>query len=132
MGENDETRLREHPRDRLAPAERLLDLDEEFEALIEEPHDPVDGHRQITVAHRKGLTVVLFHFEAGGTMPDHEVDAEITIHVLDGALEISTAEHDHRVSGGDMLILEPDVTHDVEALEESRMMLTICVGEREG
>lgn len=131
MGDETESRLREHPRERFAPAERLLDLDEAFEELIEEPHEPVDGHRQITVAHRKGLTVVLFHFEEGGHIPDHEVDAEITIHVLEGELEISTAENDHEVSAGDLLILEPGVSHDVEAREEAKMMLTICVGENQ-
>jgi len=127
MGDQ-ETRLREHPRTRLAPSERLLDLDEAFGELVDEPHEPVDGHRQITIAHRQGLAVILFHFEEGGHMPDHEVDAEVTIHVLDGELEISTAEQDHRVGAGDMLILGPGVVHDVEALAETRMVLTTGAG----
>lgn len=129
MGDDTESRLREHPRERFAPAERLLDLEEAFDELLDEAHEPVDGHRQITVAHRKGLTVVLFHFEEGGHMPDHEVDAEVTIHVLEGELAIDTEENRHRVGSGQMLILEPGVEHDVEARAESRMLLTICVGE---
>lgn len=131
MGDDTDSRLREHPRKRFAPAERMLDLDDAFDELLEEAHEPVDGHRQITVAHRKGLTIVLFHFEKGGHIPDHQVDAEVTMHVLDGELQISTDENRHRVGAGQMLILAPGVEHDVEAREETQMLLTICVGERE-
>lgn len=129
MSEAKGERLREHPRERFAPRERLLDLDEEFDDLVSEPHDPIDGHRQITVAHRKGLSLVLFHFEKGGHIPDHQVDGEITLHVLDGDLEIETEEDEHRVRSGEMLVLEPGVMHDVEAHAESRMLMTVAVGE---
>ena len=131
MGDDTDSRLREHPRDRFAPAERLLDLDDAYEELIDEPHEPVDGHRQITVAHRKGLTIVLFHFEEGGHIPDHQVDGEISLHVLEGDLAIETPDNSHRVRAGQMLILEPGVGHDVEANAETRMLLTISVGERD-
>ena len=125
--DSEDDRLREHPRERFKPAERLLDLDDQFEDLVSEPHEPVEGHRQIAVAHREGMSLVLFHFEEGGHMPDHQVDGAVTIHVLEGDLEISTADNDHRVTSGQMLILQPGVTHDVEAKAESRMLLTIAV-----
>ena len=120
-------RLREHPRERFAPAERLLSLDEQFDELVGEPHEPVDGHRQITVAHRKGLSLVLFHFEPDGHIPDHVVDGEVTLHVLSGHPEIETAEQTHRLEGGQMLILGPGVRHDVEALAETKMLMTVAV-----
>ncbi len=125
-------RLREHPRERFAEAERLLDLDRQFDELLDEPHGPVDGHRQIAVAHRRGMTLVLFYFERGGHMPDHEVDGAVTIHVLDGDLEIHTDERAHRVENGQMLILEPGVTHDVEAHTDSKMLLTVAVEPDDG
>lgn len=118
-------RLREHPRKRFSESARLLDLDDQLDELLAEPHGPVDGHRQIAIAHRRGMTLVLFYFEDGGHMPDHEVDGAVTIHVLDGDLEIQTDDHDHRVESGQMLILNPGVTHDVKAHRESKMLLMI-------
>jgi quercetin dioxygenase-like cupin family protein len=122
-------RLREHPRQRFARRERKLDLDEAFDELLAEPHEPIEGHRQITVAKRRGLCVVLFHFEQGGELPEHAVDGETTIHVLDGSLSIQTAENTHEIGAGEMLILEPLVEHDVRAEAETKMLMTVCVAE---
>lgn len=33
----------------------------------------------------------------------------------------------HNLQGGDLLVLAPSVEHDVVALEESQMLLTICL-----
>jgi quercetin dioxygenase-like cupin family protein len=126
-GDDQQDRLREHPRKRFSEPERLLDLDDAFDDLLSEDHGPVDGHRQIAIAHRRGMTLVLFYFEEGGQMPDHEVDGAVTIHLLDGDLEIHTDEREHHLQSGQMLILNPGVTHEVKAHRESKMLLTIGV-----
>ncbi|MFB6372307.1 MAG: cupin domain-containing protein [Bradymonadaceae bacterium] len=128
MSDERDDRLREHPRDRFAPAERLIDLDEQFDDLLSEPHGAVEGHRQIALAHRKGMRLVLMHFEEGGHVPDHQVDGAVTIHVLEGDLDISTSENDHRVNSGQMLMLKPGVNHEIEARTASKMLMTVAVG----
>jgi len=118
-------RLREHPATRFAPSERKLDLDECFANLLAEPHDDTDGHRQIAIARQGHLTVILFHFQKGSAIPEHLVDGAVTIHVLDGALEVTTDEEEHRLESGQLLILAPRVVHDVRAAAETRMLLTV-------
>jgi quercetin dioxygenase-like cupin family protein len=125
QSDDDGERLRERPSDRFAEPERLVNLEEEARKLRGEPHEPIEGHRQITIAKRKGFSLLLFDFESGATLPDHEVDGEVTIHVLDGELHIDTDSNQHEVEAGEILILAPRVTHDVEAPVESRMLLTV-------
>lgn len=124
-------RLREHPKKRFSESVRNLDLGEEFERLLDEPHEPVDNHRQVTLVHRHGLSLILFYFETGGFMPDHEVDGEVSIHVLEGELKVGADGKVHQVEGGEILILAPGVEHDVEAVTETKMLLTIDMPEGE-
>ncbi|MFW5965931.1 MAG: cupin domain-containing protein [Persicimonas sp.] len=125
--ENRQDRLREHPTERFASAEREIDLDACFDDLLDEPHEAIDGHRQITIFHQASLTLTLFYFQEGGHLPEHVVDGPVTIQVLDGDLEVSTSEADHRLSAGQLLVLAPGVEHDVKAHAESRMLLTVRV-----
>lgn len=120
-------RLREHPRDRFSDKERLIDLDEALRQLRNEPHEPVDGHRQITIAHREGFSLILFDFEKGATIPEHQVQGEVTIQVLDGKLQIATSKNEHKVGSGEVLILKPEVTHDVRAIEDTSMFMTVSL-----
>jgi len=130
MSHNDKSdRLREHPRERFADPIRKLDLAEEFDDLLAEEHDPVDNHRQVTLVHREGLSLILFYFEADGYMPDHEVDGEVSIHVLEGELEIETPDETNRLTDNEILILAPGINHDVEAITETKMLLTVNISD---
>lgn len=118
-------RLRTHPAERFADAERIIDLGECFETLLGEDHKAVDGHRQYTLSRRAAMTVILFHFEKGSRIPDHKVRGEVTIHVLDGELEVETPTEKHHIKTDQLLVLKGGVEHDVHALTEARMLLTI-------
>lgn len=126
-----EGRLRPHPTVRFAPPERKIDLDRCYDELIEEHHNAVDGHRQITIAHNDAMTLTFFHFEEGGCMPEHVVDGAVTIYVLDGYLEVETDEEIHHLEDDQLLILAPNVEHDVRAVEDSRMLLTVYLNRKE-
>ena len=125
MSDQDAERLREHPRQRFAPSERVIDLEEVFEALVDEPHEAIDGHRQIAIDREGPLTMVAFHFQAGATLPNHLVEGAVTLQVLEGRLEVSTPEHEFYIDGGQILALDPGVPHDVKARRESKMMMTV-------
>lgn len=122
---HESNRLREHPRERFASPERIIDLDDCFQRLLEESHDPIDGHRQITIARQNDLTLVAFHFEPRALIPDHLVEGQVTIHVWSGTLLVRTSDQTHRVETGQLLVLAPGVPHDLRALCETRMLLTV-------
>jgi quercetin dioxygenase-like cupin family protein len=121
----DDGRLRTHPAQRFAPTERKVDIEESFDELLGEAHESTRGHRQITIAHHGSMTLTLFFFEEGSSLPAHKVDGPVTIHVLDGHLEVETADACHQLEDSQVLVLKPGVEHDVRAIEETEMLLTV-------
>lgn len=124
-------RLRQHPAKRFAPSERKFDIEECYDELLSEPHEATDGHRQITLAHHDSLTLILFHFEEGSRLPEHVVEGAVTIHILEGEVEVETKEEVHHLEDDQILVLAPKVEHDFRALEETRMLLTVHLARKE-
>ena len=58
-------------------------------------------------------------------MPEHSAPGWVTIHVLRGALDVQTQDTHHVLRAGQLLALAPDVLHDVEATEETDMLLGV-------
>ena len=125
MTDSDSDRLRTAPAERFAGPRHHLSLREELEALRAEDHPARDGHRQIALFHRGPVTQVLFAFEDDGHLREHSAPGLVTIHVLEGRLEVAAAGRKHDLPAGEVLILDPDVPHDVRALERSAMLLTV-------
>jgi quercetin dioxygenase-like cupin family protein len=118
-------RRRPHPSDRFAGVEHMLDLPDALRALRAEPRTGTIRHQQITLLHHGPVRIVLFAFDAGGRIPEHRVPGWITIHVLRGALQVRTADALHELRAGQVLALAPDMPHDVDALEDSEMVLGV-------
>lgn len=113
------------PRERFEGGEHLFDLAVESQRLRDEPGGARDGHRQITLFRGGGVSVVLFDFEAGGRLKDHAADGYVTVLVLNGEVRIATAEEQHQMSSGSLLVLRPGIRHDVEAEAASVVLLTV-------
>lgn len=120
-------RLRPSPSERFAGPEHRIELDSALDALRKEPHEGKDGHRQITVFRKGPLRLVLFAFEAGGTLPAHRAPGLVVIHVLRGTVSVRTPSETHDLTAGRILVLDPEVVHDVKAHEQADMLLTISV-----
>lgn len=113
------------PRERFEGSEHLFDLAVERERLRDEPGGARDGHRQITLFRGGGVSIVLFDFEAGGQLKDHAADGYVTVMVLSGEIRMTTAEQQHQMSSGSLLVLQPGISHDVEAVAASSVLLTV-------
>ncbi|PQV63368.1 Cupin domain-containing protein [Abditibacterium utsteinense] len=118
-------RLRAAPVERFAGQSHVFNLNEALQKLRAETHAARDGHRQMTLFHRAPVTKVLFAFDAGGTLAKHSAHGLVTIHVLEGQLQVQVDGQDHELNAGQILILNPDVPHDVRASQNSAMLLTV-------
>jgi quercetin dioxygenase-like cupin family protein len=118
-------RLRPPPSAREAGPELNLDLGATLRTLRAEPHPPTQGHRQISIAHRGPLRLVLFAFDAGGHLPQHRAPGLVTILTLRGRLRVRTPRTVHELDAGEAVLLDPDIPHDVEAPVESDMLLAV-------
>jgi quercetin dioxygenase-like cupin family protein len=118
-------RLRTAPAERFAGSQHVFSLDQLLADLRSEAHPARGGHRQITLLQRGPVTQVLFSFEPGGRLREHSAAGLVTIHVLEGQLDVSAEGVASRLAAGDVLILDPSVAHDVEAAADSAMLLTV-------
>jgi quercetin dioxygenase-like cupin family protein len=118
-------RLRAAPFERFAGASHIFDLGAVLNELREEAHSGQSGHRQMTIFSRRPVTQVLFDFASGGELANHSAHGLVMIHVLEGRLIVRADGHDHELSSGHVLILNPDVRHDVRAPVAGAMLLTV-------
>jgi quercetin dioxygenase-like cupin family protein len=118
-------RMRTAPAERFAGEAHSFDLSRALRDLRAEPHPARDGHRQVTIFHHTPVTHVLFAFDAGGTLGRHSTGGLVTIHALEGRLLVHADGVPHQLAAGELLILRPDVPHDVRAEEPSAMLLTV-------
>jgi quercetin dioxygenase-like cupin family protein len=127
MSDHQPGQVRQPPRERFAPSEDEVDLQKAAEALRAEPNTGQHGHKQMALFKRGAETVALYCFEPGAKLKEHAVDGPVLIQVLAGQLNVTTPESSHRLSRGMLLRLSANVRHEVEAIESSDMLLTVCV-----
>lgn len=78
-----------------------------------------------TLARSGRLRVTLVALNAGVEVGTHHADSPMTIQVLEGRLGFRTAGGDHELGAGEVLFFGPGDAHDIRALEESALLLTI-------
>jgi quercetin dioxygenase-like cupin family protein len=121
----DTERMREHPTSRFSGAIHAYNLAEELRILRNESRPAGGGHRQITMVQRGMVTQVLFSLDAGAALPMHAAHGLVTIQALEGTMMVLADDHDHKLTPGCMLVLDTDMPHDVRALTDSAMLLTV-------
>jgi quercetin dioxygenase-like cupin family protein len=72
------------------------------------------------------LRILLIGMEAGGRLEEHHNDGRISIHVLEGAVKMHVQHQAQQFSAGQILALDRSIPHDVAAIEDSVLLLTIA------
>jgi len=100
------------------------------------PGQPVDvtayGERltlrsTFAVFKSRDLEVMRLVLAAGKTLPPHKVPGDITIHCIEGRLEIGTPERKTILEPGHLILLAGGEVHGVVALEASSALVTIAL-----
>ncbi len=120
-----EDRLRPPPATRMAGPVQHLDLHASLAELRREPRLATGSWRSVTLVHRDTLRVVLIAFDKGAHMPSHDAPGPVLLQVLRGKLRVGLPDGDVVVDAGELLALETALPHDVEALEESDLLLGV-------
>jgi quercetin dioxygenase-like cupin family protein len=109
-------------------AEPLLQIDfeRELEQLRrEDSWQRETGRSSKTLAKYPDFRIVLILMKSGTRMRQHRAEGRISIQQLKGQARIHLADRKVALSSGHLLVLDCGVLHDVEALEESALLLTI-------
>ena len=68
---------------------------------------------------------VLIAMEPSAVMKEHHADGTISVQVLKGRVRFGTQGLQHDLAAGNLLTLGASIKHDVQALEDSALLLTI-------
>lgn len=103
-----------------------IDLERELQQLRrEDSWQRETGRSSKTLAKYPDFRIVLILMKSGTRMRQHRAEGRISIQQLKGQVCIHLADRKVNVSAGQLLVLDCGVLHDVEALEESALLLTI-------
>jgi quercetin dioxygenase-like cupin family protein len=102
-----------------------FDLSRELEQLHREP-DWNRGQNAKTLVKYDDFRVVLIALKAHARLPGHQNKGRISIQTVAGRLLVRADGRTFDLPVGTLLALDHDLPHDVEALEESALLLTIA------
>ncbi len=84
-----------------------------------------DGHIAKTLVKEDDFRVVLIALHADGRLPEHKTDGRFSVQALSGHVQMHALGRTFDVPAGSLLSFEREVPHDVVALEESAILVTI-------
>lgn len=84
------------------------------------------GHNARTLIKYDDLRVVLTALQAGTRVPEHKAAGRVSVHVLSGHVQVKASGRTFSLRPGGLLALDQGMPHDIEALEESVLLLTLA------
>ena len=97
----------------------------ELEQLHREP-EWKSGHTAKTLVKYDDLRVVLNALKAHARLVEHQTKGRISIQTVSGHILVRAGDRTFDLPTGTLLALDRDLPHDVEALEDSALLLTIA------
>lgn len=89
-----------------------------------------EGHAARTLVREADLRIVLMVMRAGSVIKEHRTNETASIHALAGHVRLRLSDRLLELEGGRLLVLERGVRHDVEAVDDSTILLTLGWPER--
>ncbi len=115
-------------RDKRPLADPVLqfDLEQEADRLRREAPWLEHGRNAVTLVKHPDLRVVLMLMKPGTRLQEHHARGRISVHTLSGHVRLHLGGQIADLPAGRLIALERDLPHDVEAVEESAVLLTIA------
>ena len=102
-----------------------FNLEREIAQLHQEEVWLRTGRNSKTLVKQPDFRIVLIALQKGGHLEEHSADARISIYTLGGHVKLQLPEQTVDLPLGHLLVLDRALEHDLEALEESAILLTI-------
>jgi quercetin dioxygenase-like cupin family protein len=105
---------------------RSLDLKSELNRLRAEDHPWQAGRNAKTVVKYSDFRLVLIALHPGAHLAEHHAAGAISVQTISGQVLIRAAGRVFELFEGQLLTLDREIPHDVEALVESGILVTIA------
>ncbi len=116
----------ELPMHQVAQPRLTFDLGAELAKLRAEDAWKQGVRNAKTLVKEPNFRLVLISIRQGGRLEAHRAPGRISIQTLSGHLRLQVSGEAIDLTAGQILILDPDVVHDVEGVDESAFLLTIA------
>lgn len=116
----------ERPAQHMTATALSFDLDREVKQLRSEPGWLRGDHDAKTLVKEAELRVVLTVLKTGARLSRHETGARFTLQVLSGRLRLRLPDSTVELERGQLVALDKDVPHEVDAIEESAFLFTLA------
>jgi quercetin dioxygenase-like cupin family protein len=103
-----------------------LRLAEQVERLKEESTWRSRGRNAITLTKEPGLRLVLVVLSERTEISEHQAAGPLTLHVLSGSVIFRAGDRADTVAAGGLVVLAAAIDHEVYAVEESVVLLTLA------
>ena len=80
-----------------------------------------------TIARLETLRLTLMKLEAGSLVMQHKSKHQVSIQTLSGRIVLHTSEGQADLPAGRIAVLERGTIHDIEALADSAILITVCI-----
>jgi quercetin dioxygenase-like cupin family protein len=111
---------------------RALDLplvsfetEKEIEKLKASDQWRKESRAALTLVKNSAVTIVLLALHSGAVLKEHHAEGPITVAVLEGSIRFKASGEERVLHRGGLLALGDAIQHEVEALEESALVLTV-------
>ena len=78
-----------------------------------------------TILNKETGTVTLFAFDKGQSLSEHTAPFDALVQVIDGKAKIIINKAEYILEKDQLIIMPANIPHAVEALEKSKMLLTM-------
>ncbi len=119
------TGTEERPAQQLAEPVMLFDLQEQARLLAEEPEMESSGHNANTLVHFPDFRVVLISIKKGDMLREHRAPGRISIQPVQGRVVVRVEGRSLEMAERQLLVLEKLIVHEVEALDDAVILLTL-------
>jgi quercetin dioxygenase-like cupin family protein len=84
------------------------------------------GHFAKTLFKKSDFRMILIMMDSGSILKEHHADGTISIQVLKGTVDFRVQGETHSLQVNNVLTLGASIKHELEAREESAILLTIA------
>lgn len=88
---------------------------------------PLDDTQSTTLLRDEQLKVMRLVLPAGKKLPEHAVDGPITMHCLQGAIDVTAHGSCKTMRASDLMYLAGKVPHALRATEDASMLVSVVV-----
>ena len=83
------------------------------------------GRTARTIVKEGPLRLTIMGIAAGGVLPTHRADANVTVHLLEGEVTFAARGREYPLHAGDVLVMAPGVEHEAQSTTGCVFLLTL-------